>query len=193
MFHKQILDLTFWKSSSARCRILKNDLWPTSCWKQWTWLCNLHGLSGWWWWSGDASQTHSTRCTSLLDCDDSSLKYKIVYIAGYSVCKYDKSLRDAGGKEVISTEHLTELNQQSSRSHYINSVFVLSAYQGQSQIFLKKWKCRSCLKCLFVFVNVPTAKNTDTCSRLTNIILKTFILNYSDREKNWDIIEGKKS
>ena len=103
-----------------------------------------------------------------------------------------KSLRDAGDKEVISTEHLTELNQQSSRSHIINSVFVLSAYQEQSQT-LKKWKCRSYLKRLFVFVNVPTAKNTDACTRLTNIILKTFILNYSDREKNWDIIEGKKS
>ena len=43
---------------------------------------------------------------SLLDSDDIALKHKIVYIAGYLVCKYGKWLHEAEGKEVISAEHL---------------------------------------------------------------------------------------
>ena len=126
----------------------------------------------------------------LLDSDD-SLKHKIVYIAGHLVHKFGKLL-PASEEEEISSEFITELDRGGLSVPTLSTVFfVHTAHATHGKLPAEKGRCRNFLKNLFSSIDAPIATIPGACLTLTNIILKAFVLNSSDRERELGCLRRK--
>ena len=113
---------------------------------------------------------------------DSTLRHKVVFIAGHLVFNYGKS--DDENDEDISSEFLDELNRGGLSIPTISTVhFVHSAFSLVGKVDAPRYRCRKYLTKLFGLVNAQMAANTDACRSLANVILKAFVLDNSDRER----------
>lgn len=120
---------------------------------------------------------------SILDSADDSLKHKIVYIAGHLVHKFGKSL-NTDMEEEISSEYLAELNRGGLSVPTLSTVFfVHSAYKVHAKLSPNKQRCRNYLKRVFSLIDATIASNAGACLTLANTLLKAFVLNNSDRER----------
>ena len=126
---------------------------------------------------------------SLLLLDD-TLRHKVVFIAGHLVHKYGTT--DDENDEDISTEFLDELNRGGLSVPTISTVhFVHSAFSLVGKVDAPRYRCRKYLTKLFGLINAQLASNSDACRTLANIILKAFVLNNSDREREIGCLRRK--
>ena len=126
----------------------------------------------------------------MLDSDD-AIRHKIVYIAGHLIHKYGNRLAQSDEEEV-STEFLDELNRGGLSVPTLSSVFFdHAAYQTHEKLPPSKARCRNYLKRLFSYIDAPIASIPDACLTLSNIILKAFVLNTSDRERELGCLRRK--
>ena len=121
----------------------------------------------------------STSCDTI---QDDTLRHKVVFIAGHLVHKYGKLSEE--NEEEISNEFIDELNRGGlcvptiSTVHFVHSAFILA---GQAS--LPRFRCRNYLIKLFGCIDAPFASNKAACRTLSNIILKAYVLDNSDKEK----------
>ena len=80
------------------------------------------------------------------------------------------------------SQDVSELDWGSLNVLSLSKVFFCSFCIPSTLINLKKLRCRSYLR-LFELIIAPMTNNIDACITLKNIILKVFVLNNSDREK----------
>ena len=126
----------------------------------------------------------------MLSSDD-SFKHKIVYIAGHLVHKFGKLLPQSDEEE-ISTESLDELNRGGLSVPTLSTVFFVHvAHQTHGALPPGKARCRNYLKRLYSNIDAPIANIADACLTLSNIILKAFVLNDSDRERELGCLRRK--
>ena len=62
--------------------------------------------------------------------------------------------------------------------HFVHSTFNL--FEKMSS---ERCRCRTYTRKMFSRINAPFASNTDASHTLSNILLKVYVLNNSDREK----------
>ena len=159
--------------------LLKNDLLPAESAQSNCLACTA---------DLDENDLDSLHEISLLDTQnvitsDDTLKHKIVYIAGHLVHKYGKDLDGSNEEENITTEFLTELSRGGLSVPTLSTVhFVHVAYMTYPKVS-SGGLCKNYLKRLFSEIDCPMSKISDACSTLSNIILKAFVLNNSDKEK----------
>ena len=126
----------------------------------------------------------------MLSSDD-SFKHKIVYIAGHLVHKFGKLLPQSDEEE-ISTEFLDELNRGGLSVPTLSTVFFVHvAHQTHGALPPGKARCRNYLKRLYSNIDAPIANIADACLTLSNIILKAFVLNDNDRERELGCLRRK--
>ena len=126
---------------------------------------------------------------SLLLLDD-TLRHKVVFIAGHLVHKYGTT--DDENDEDISSEFLDELNRGGLSVPTISTVhFVHSAFSLVGKVDAPRYRCRKYLTKLFGLINAQLASNSDACRTLANIILKAFVLDNSDREREMGCLRRK--
>ena len=115
---------------------------------------------------------------------DDTLRHKVVFIAGHLVHKYGEPNTDADIDEEISTEFLDELNRGGLSVPTISTVhFVHSAFTLVGKVTSERFRCRTYIAKLFGLINAPFAANNAACRTLANIILKAYVLDNSDKEK----------
>ena len=124
---------------------------------------------------------------SLLESDD-TLKHKVIYIAGYVTKKYGSN--DA--TENISSEFLEELSRGGLTVPTLSTVFfVHSAIRIQSLIQTSQTRCRVYLSRLLAHVDSPIATDTNACTTVANILLKSFVYANSDKEQTVGCLRRK--
>ena len=126
----------------------------------------------------------------MLSSDD-SIKHKIVYIAGHLVHKFGKLLPQSDEEE-ISTEFLDELNRGGLSIPTLSTVFFVHvAQKTHEKLPPGKARCRNYLRRLYSFIDAPIANVAAACLSVTNIIMKAFVLNNSDRERELGCLRRK--
>ena len=100
------------------------------------------------------------------------------------VHKFGALLDIAEDQEDVSTQYLEELNRGGLHLPKLSTVFfVHSAHQAHGKVSAEKQRCKNYLKRLFAFIDAPIASNKNTCTTMSNIVLKALVLNNSDKEK----------
>ena len=126
---------------------------------------------------------------NLLESKD-ALKHKIVYIAGHLAHKFTEP--EADPENEISSEFLDELNRGGLTLPTLSSVyFVHCAFKLTDQLSSEYYQCRKYVSKLFSFINAPFSNNPDVCRTLANIILKAFVLDKSDKEREQGCLRRK--
>ena len=134
--------------------------------------------------------------TTLMDTQDmlstdDSYKDKIVYIAGHLVHKFGNLLPESNEEEIPS-QFLTELNRGGLSVPTFSTVFFVHvAHQAHAKLPADKSRCRNYLKRLFSSIDSPIASIADACLTMSNIILKAFVLNNSDRARELGCLRRK--
>ena len=127
----------------------------------------------------------------MLESDESELKHKIVYIAGHLTHKFGHLLPESQEEE-ISTEFLAELNRGGLSVPTLSTVFfVHAAYVTHEKLNSEKGRCRNFLRRLYSAIDSPIARNANACLTVTNISLKAYVLNNSDRERELGCLRRK--
>ena len=122
-----------------------------------------------------------TETQSILSSDD-ALKHKMVYIAGHLVHKFGEF--EADDEEEIFSALLDELNRGGLSMPTLSTVdFVHSGKNLVEQIPSGRRGCRTYLAKILSLIDAPIASNLAACRTLANTLLKAFVLNNSDREK----------
>ena len=135
-------------------------------------------------------ETTMLETQELLNSDD-SLKHKIVYIAGHLVHKFGELLPQSDEEE-ISTEFLDDLNRGGLSVPTFSTVFFVHvAHQVLEKLPSSKARCRNYLKRLYSCIDAPIANISDACLTISNIVLKAFVLNNSDRERELGCLRRK--
>ena len=121
---------------------------------------------------------------------DNALKHKLVFIGGHSVHKFEDPGADC--EEEISTEFLGVLNRRGLSMPTFSTVhFVHSAFNLFEKMSSERRRCRTYMRKMFSLINAPFASNTDACRTLSNILLKAYVLNNSDRERELGCLRRK--
>ena len=132
-----------------------------------------------------------TEC--LLQSND-IIKDKIIYLAGYLEHKFGANIgasfetiddlfeTEGDNNDPINSEFLTNLNRGGLSVPLISTVhFVYSAYK-----LFKKYNihcCRAHLSKALAHISSPMVEVEGACVTLSNIFLKAFVLDKSDKEK----------
>ena len=123
--------------------------------------------------------------TETLLASDETLKQKVVFIGGHLVHKFGEPEMDLENVDnAISTEFLDELNRGGLSIPTFSTIhFVHCAFRLSTQLPPEKLQCRLFLSKLLSYISAPFASNPDACRTLSNIIMKAFVLDKSDKER----------
>ena len=159
---------------------------------------NLHALLKY---DSTPQQSDDVACHSNVCIDDDSLdiadteelitsngtiKHKIVFLAGYLEHKFRSCLsvveNEDGYDDAIDSAFLQNLNRGGLTIPKLSTVhFVYSAHQ-----MFEKWNfhcCRTHVSQILAHINSPMARIKPACMTMSNILLKAFVLDKSDKEK----------
>ena len=119
---------------------------------------------------------------------DSTMKHKIIYIAGFLAYKH----RYVDPDEAISSGFLDELNRGGLSIPTLSVVFfVHSAMLLHQNLPNCRKNCCTYFRKLLSCIDAPIAQNEKVCKTLTNVIFKAYVLNNSDREKQIGCLRRK--
>ena len=129
----------------------------------------------------DSISDYTVEETEMVIDSDDCLKHKIIYIAGHLIHKFGN---DEGEELLYSTEFIESLSRGGLTVPTLSATFLVHcAMRIRENIDPAKARCRSYLKKCFAYVASPLAKKEKACHTLANIILKAFVLNHSDKER----------
>ena len=121
--------------------------------------------------------------TEYLIQSDDTIKDKIIYLAGYLEHKYRaEGPENENEKDVINSEFHNSLNRGGLTIPLISTVhFVYSAYKLFD--YYKLHCCQAHVIQLLSCIDSPMALIKEACCSMSNILLKAFVHDNSDRER----------